>query len=188
MRDKARRWLHNSRCSDSHEDRAFIQYAEDAIQLEWHFAEPADMRANPAAAIAPGKFGWRIVGVRVTKRRSAASVTAALEEFPMHVNSALRSSLLVKVIHVLRAEEEAFPQLLFESGEGDVRRIRLCRCRDTPTHGIELPDQPGIASPRIRRGYFFDPIVPPESTYAPESWDAAFRAHSCPGKNKDAVC
>jgi hypothetical protein len=129
----------------------------------------------------------RLVEVRVFKWSAVASVAAALEEFAVHVDDVPRSCPLMKVVHILRAEEEAFPQLLFESGERDVRRIRLCRCRDTPTHGIELPDQPGIASPRIRRGYFFDPVVPPESTYAPESWDAAFRAHSCPGKNEDAV-
>ena len=27
----------------------------------------------------------------------------------------------------------------------------------------------------------------PESTHATESWNAAFRAHSCSGKNEDAV-
>jgi hypothetical protein len=26
-----------------------------------------------------------------------------------------------------------------------------------------------------------------ESTHATESWDAAFRAYSCPGENEDAV-
>ena len=44
------------------EDRAFVQSGEDAIQVERHFAEPADVRSNPTAALAPGKLGWRIVG------------------------------------------------------------------------------------------------------------------------------
>src|ERR1700722_1636347 len=77
--NKARRWLHNARCPDSHEERAFIQFVEDAIQLERHFAEPTDVRANPSAAFAPGKLGWRIVGGRVAERRSAARVATAFE-------------------------------------------------------------------------------------------------------------
>jgi hypothetical protein len=86
LRDEARGWLHHSRRSDRHEHRAFIQCAEDAIQLERHFAEPANVRANPSAALAPGKLGWRIIEISVFKRWSAATVAAALEEFPVHVD------------------------------------------------------------------------------------------------------
>jgi len=101
--DKARRWLHDSRCAHSHEDGAFVECTEDAIQFERHFAEPADVRANPSAALAPGKLGWRIVGIGVMKRRSAATVAAALEKFPVHVDDVLRPRLLMKVVHVLGA-------------------------------------------------------------------------------------
>jgi hypothetical protein len=86
VRHKTRRWLHDTRCTDSHEDRAFIEGTEDTIQIERHFAEPADVRANPAAAFAPGKLGWRIVGVGVAERRQVAPVAAALEEFAVHVD------------------------------------------------------------------------------------------------------
>jgi hypothetical protein len=89
---------------------------EDAIQLEWHFAKPTDVRANPASTLAPGKFGWRFVGVSVAERWSAASVTAALEEFAVHVDDALRPCLLVKVVHVLGTEKEAISQALLQLG------------------------------------------------------------------------
>jgi hypothetical protein len=121
--NKAGGWLHHSRCPHSHEDRAFVQCAEDAIHLEGQFAEPADMRSNPAAAVAARKLGWRIIGVCVVKGRSAAPLAAAPEEFPVHVDNALRSRLLVKVVHVLGAEEQALLQLLFELSQREVRRV-----------------------------------------------------------------
>ena len=128
MGDKARGWLDHARRAHSHEDGAFIEGMEDAIQLERHLAEPADVRANPTSAVAPGNLGWRIVGGRVVKWRSAAPVAAALEEFAVHVDDALRPCLLMKVVHVLRAEEQTIFQLLFKLSQREVCRIRLgCR-------------------------------------------------------------
>lgn len=187
MRDKAGGWLDHSRCTDSHEDRAFVQCAEDAIQLERHFAEPTDVWANPTAAFAPGKLDWRIVGVGVTKWRSAAPIATALEEFAVHMDDALRPCLLVKIVHILGAEEQTILQLLFKLSQREVRRIGLRRCRDTPTHRVELPDQPWIATPRMRRRDLLDPVVPPEAIHPTERWNPALGAYSCPGQNEEAV-
>jgi len=145
------------------------------------------VRAYPTAALAAGNLGGRLVETRVGKRSTAASVTAALEKLSVHVDDVLRTRLLVQAVHVLRADEQAVLQRVFKFGEGEVRRIRLGFRSHAPTHGIELPHQPRIASPSLGRGDLLDPIVPPESAHAPESWDAAFRAHSCPGKNEDSV-
>jgi len=95
MGAKARGWLDHARCTHSHEDGAFVYCAEDAIQFERHFAEPADVRANPSSALAAGKLRWRIVGIRVMKRCSAACVTAAFEKLAVHVDDANRPCLLV---------------------------------------------------------------------------------------------
>jgi len=46
--------LDHTRCADSHEDRTFAQCADDAIQFERHFAEPADVWSNATSAVAPG--------------------------------------------------------------------------------------------------------------------------------------
>jgi hypothetical protein len=68
-----------------------------------------------------------------------------------------------------------------------VRLIRLgCRSHP-PSHGVELPHQQGIAVPSFGRGDLLDPVVPPESTHATESWDAAFRAHSCSRENEHSI-
>jgi hypothetical protein len=107
LSDKAGGWLHHARCADSHEDRAFAQCAEDAIQLERRFAEPADVRSNATSAVAPGKLGWKIVGGRVVKWRSGASIAAAFKQFAVHVDDAHRPCLLVQVVYVLGAEEQA---------------------------------------------------------------------------------
>ena len=93
----------------------------------------------------------------------------------------------MKVVYVLGADEEAILQDVFKFREGEVGGIRLSRRRHAPTHGIKLPHQPGIAVPSLGRSDLLDPVVPPKSAHATESGNAAFRAHPCPGKNKDAV-
>ncbi len=187
LSDKARRWLHNSRRAHSHQDRAFVQCFVDSIQLKRDFAEPANVRANPSAAVATRKLGWESIGVCVAERRSVAGVAAALEKLAVHVDDALRSCLLVQVVNILGADEKAVLQQVFKLGEGEVCRIRFDGRSHTPPHGIELPHQPGIAVPSFGRSDLFDPVVPPKSTHATESWDAAFGAHSCPGENEDAI-
>jgi hypothetical protein len=85
---EARGWLDHARRAYGHEDRAFAQCAEDAIQVERHFAEPADMRSNATSALAAENLGGWFVDVGVEERRSAARVAAALEEFGVHVDDA----------------------------------------------------------------------------------------------------
>jgi hypothetical protein len=150
-------------------------------------AVPADVRANSTAAPTLGRFGWRIVEIRVVKRRAVATVATAFEEFSVHVDDSPRTRLLVKAVYVLGADKEAILQGVFKFREGEVGRIRLRCRRHAPTHGIELPHQSGIAVPSLGRCDLFDSVVPPKSTCATEGWDAAFRAYSRPGKNEDAV-
>jgi len=95
------------RRAHGYEDRAFVECAEDSIQLERHFAKPADVRSNSTSAVAAGKLGWKIVGGRVVKWCSGASIAAALKQFAVHVDDAHRPCLLVQVVHVLGAEEQA---------------------------------------------------------------------------------
>jgi hypothetical protein len=68
-----------------------------------------------------------------------------------------------------------------------VCRIRFGCRSNPPTHGIELPHQPGIATPRIRRGYLLDPVVPPETLDATERRYPALGAYTCPGEDEDFI-
>jgi hypothetical protein len=97
-----------------------------------------------------------------------------------------RADILVSACN-LAQKEEASPQLLFELSQREVCRVGLRRRSNAPTHRVELPDQPGVATPRVRRGDFLDPIVPPHPARATERRNAALRAHSCSGKNEDSV-
>jgi hypothetical protein len=92
----------------------FVQSAEDAIQVERHFAEPADVRSNATSAFAPGHFGWRIVEICIVKWSAAATVATALEKLSVHVDNFPRTRLLVKIVHVLSADEEAVLQAVFK--------------------------------------------------------------------------
>jgi len=157
------------------------------MQFERDFAKPADVRANPAAALAAGDFGWWLVEIRVVKRRAAASAATALEQLSVHVNDVSRACLLVKVVHVLGAGEKALLQRVFKFRQGEVSWIRFGCRSNTPTHGIELPHQSRITVPSFGRSDLLDPVISPEATHTTESWNAAFRTYSCSGKNKDAV-
>jgi hypothetical protein len=96
----------------------------------------ADVEAFPTAAFAPGQFGWQIVAILAVKWRAG---------------NFLGTRLLVKVVHVLGTTEEAILEAVFKFGEGEVSRIRFGRRSHAPTHGIELPHQPGIAMPSLGR-------------------------------------
>ena len=111
----------------------------------------------------------------------------ALEKLSVHVDNSPRTRLLVKAVNILGADEEAILQGVFNFREGEVRTVRFGRRSHTPPHRVELPHQPGIAMPSLGRSDLLDPVVPPIPTHATESCDAAFRAYSCSGENKDAV-
>ena len=87
VRNEAGSGFHYARGSDSHKSRTFIQCGENPVQFERHFAKPADVRANPSAALAPGNLGRRLVNIPVLEGWSAASIAAALEQFPVHVDN-----------------------------------------------------------------------------------------------------
>jgi hypothetical protein len=86
MGNKAGSRLDHARRSHGYENSAGFQCLINSIQFERHFAEPANVRANPTAASATGDFGWRFVEICVVKWRAAASVATVLEKFPVHVD------------------------------------------------------------------------------------------------------
>jgi len=66
-------------------------------------------------------------------------------------------------------------------------RVGRCRRRDTPTHRVELPDQPGIALPSYGRSDLLDPVVAPQPADATERRYPALGANPRSGKNEEAV-
>jgi hypothetical protein len=105
----------------------------------------------------------------------------------VHVDDALRPGLLVEIVHILCTEEQAISQSLLKTGERDVRRVGFRRRRDAASHGVELPDQPGIAMPRMRRSNLFDSVVAPQSADASEGRYPALGAYACPGEDEDPI-
>jgi hypothetical protein len=142
---------------------------------------------DPTAAFAPGYLGWRLVEIRVVKRRAAESITTALEEFSVHVDDVSRPRLLVKAVHVLRADEKTVLQRVLKFGDGKVCWVRLGRRSYSPPHGIELPHHPRIAVPSFGRCDLFESVTSPKTTHTTKSRNAAFGAHSGSSENEDAV-
>jgi len=124
LSNKAGSGMDLTRSSYGHKESASIECAIDSIQFKRHFAEPADVRANLAAAFTPANIGRRLVEIRVVKRRAAASVAAALEKLSVHVDNFSRTCLLVQAVHVLGAGEKALLQGVFKFRKGEVRWIR----------------------------------------------------------------
>src|SRR5215469_8590120 len=77
MSRKAGSGLDTAGSADGQEERGLIEGRENAFEVEWGFAKPADVRANSAAAGAERKLGWRFVELRVLERRTGAGVAAA---------------------------------------------------------------------------------------------------------------
>jgi len=71
-----------------------------------------------------------------------------------------RPGLLVQIVYILGAEGQSIFHPLLQVCERDVSRVWL-GFSSKPPPGVELPDQPGIASPSMRGGDFLDPVVPP---------------------------
>jgi hypothetical protein len=120
---EVRRRLYHPRCSDSHEERTFFESTEDSIQIKRHFAKPANMRTYPAAAFAAGKVACGVIDTCIVKWRSSARIAAALKKLAVHVDDILRTCLLVQVVYILRAEEEAISQLFPQIREREVSRV-----------------------------------------------------------------
>ena len=77
------------------------------------------MRSQPRSARAVANFGQALVDPAILYRRAAALIFASsLRQLSMHMDQAYGAGTLVQVIHVLRAQKKSFPELLFESSEG----------------------------------------------------------------------
>lgn len=172
VRDETGGRFHDTGRSHRGEKGAAIQLRKDAVQIVRYFPKPADVRTDSAPAFAARYLRRRLVPGVIGEWRSPAGVTAALEKLAVHVKNAARSGLFVQVVHVLRAEEQAVREFALQIGEREMRGIRLGG-GNTPAHGIEIPDQPRIASPGMRRSYLFDAIVSPKSTRPAKGWDSA---------------
>ncbi len=157
------------------------------VEVEGHFAEPADVRANPAAAFAAWNFGGRVVGAGVVKGRQAAGIATALEQLAVHVDDAGRAAPLVEIIDVLRAEKQAVLQIGFELGERAMAGIRFGGRSGAAAHGVELPHQSRVAAKGFGRPDFLDAVGPPQAARATERRNAAFGADARAGEDEDAV-
>jgi hypothetical protein len=180
-------WLDGAGCADGEENAALVESGEDLVEMEWGFAEPADVGTDFSAAGTMRNFGVGFVEVSVFERRPRTGVAAALEEFSVHVEDTAGAGLLVEIVDILRAEKETILERVFQSGQSEVGRIRLGRGGDAAAHGIKIPDEARVAAPGVGRGDLFEAIVAPEAVGIAESGDAAFRADSGTSENEDAI-
>src|SRR5437879_3625473 len=125
--------------------------------------------------------------MRVKKRSTGATVATALEKLSVHVDDVDRTRLLVQVVHVLSAQQEVTSEILLQLCKREVRRVRLGCRSNPPTHGVELPDEPGIASPSLGRSNLLYTVIPPQPAHATEGRNPTFGANPCSGEDEHAV-
>ena len=172
---------------DGQEERRFIESGEDAIEVERGFSKPADVRANFASAGAERKFAWGFVELYVFERQAGAGVAAALEEFAVHVNYALGTSLLMEIVDVLRAQEQATGEGILESSESEMGGIGLCGGGCAAAHGVKVPYQARVAAPGVGRGDLFEAVVAPQPSGIAKRGDPTFGAYTGAGKNENTI-
>lgn len=176
-----------ARSADGEKYSAAIECGKNALQVVGNFAEPADVRTNFSAAGTTRKFRSRFVEGSVFERWARARLTAALEEFAVHVVDALGAGFFVKVIDILRAEEKTIGEGALESGKGEMSGIWFCGCCGLAAHGIEMPDEMGIAVPGFGCGNIFDAVVVPETARIAKGGEAAFSADAGAGENEEVI-
>src|SRR3954451_1264465 len=92
------RGVNGARASDGHEHVARRQRLDDAIHLERHLAEPADVRSNAPAAWAARDAGRIHVFAGILERSGVVALATAFEELAVHVHDAARTGTLVQGI------------------------------------------------------------------------------------------
>ena len=95
--------------------------------------------------------------------------------------------MLVQIVNVLRAQEKAIGESPFELGQSKMSRVWFGFGSNTTAHRVELPYEPGIAMPRLRRSNFFYAVISPEPVASTESRNSALRADSRAGQNENAL-
>ena len=100
-----------------------------------------------------------MIDIRVVEGQLTA-FAPALEQLAMHVERT-RSSLLVQIVDVLRAEKETRAQSALQGCQHSMPWVGLGGRCDRPAHGIEVPHELRISLPCIWRGDLFDTVIPP---------------------------
>ena len=172
--------------ADRQEDRASVEGSINLIEIVGNFTEPANVGANLRAAFATRNGGGWLVELRVIEGRTGAGFAARFEKFAVHVKHTGRAGELVEIVDVLGAEEEPVESVL-ECGDGLVGRIGLGVGGVAAAHGVEVPDELGIAAPGGGRGDIFEAVVAPEAIGVAEGGDAAFGGDASAGEQEEAV-
>jgi hypothetical protein len=143
------------------------------------------VRPNAATTLALRQFIF--VRKRVIERNPRTGIAPRLEQLAMHVRQSPRTGFLVKVVDVLRAEEEAVTQLALEFSESHVRRVWLAGQRAGAAHGIELPDQLRVAGPSLRRGNVLETPSLPQPIRIAKGRDATLGADTGAGEDEETI-
>jgi hypothetical protein len=105
----------------------------------------------------------------------------------MHMDDALRSTLLMQRIDILRAQEEPVRQAALQFRQREVGWVRLDRFVPLSPFRIELPHQSRIGGKRLGCRDIFDPVATPNTVYPTKSGQAALGANSRAGQHEQVI-
>ena len=100
----------------------------------------------------------------------------------MHVEHALAAGPLVKVVYVLRHEQELVAQTFFKLGERKVRRVGLVFGQALAQEVVEVHHALGVAAERSGRADVLDVLVFPHPVVPAERAESGLGADSGTGQ------
>jgi len=173
--------------TDGKEDGAMVEGGVNLVEIIRDFTEPANVGTNLRAAVTARNGGGRLVELRVIKGRTGTGFAAGFEKFAVHVDGTRRAGQLMEIVDILRAEEEPVRESVLEGGDGLVGGIGLGVNRFAAAHGVEVPDEFGIAAPGGGSGDVFETVVAPEAIRVAEGRDAALGGDAGAGEEEEAI-
>src|SRR5215831_17728493 len=146
------------------------------------------MRANHRPTCpASRNFSLRSIGTYVIEwsRTTPFARAPRLHDASMHVHDALRTSLFVQRINVLRTKKEAVAENALQFGESEMCRIRPYGLVPLPPLRVKLPHQRRVSRERFRSCNILYAVATPQAICAAESGQPAFRAHAGSCQNEE---
>ena len=177
-----------ARGADGEEQIALLQRPGDAGQLQRHFPEPDDVRAQIArlAAAAADRIETQILA---NIEHQAADLAVHFQQFPVQVNQIAAAHPFVEIVHVLRHDQHLSRKAVFQPGQSTVCRVGayVLLQQLAAARVVELVHELGVAGEALRGGHILDAVVFPQAITGAECLDAGFGGNAGAGKYHNGV-
>jgi hypothetical protein len=154
-----------ARRADRDEQVGDHQRAVDPLHLVRHLAEPDDVRAQLAGGAAR-RTGGAVAEILLPADTLVAGEAPSGLELAVHVEDAASARALVKVVDILRDDQQLARPFSIKPSQRQVRRVRLHFLQPRPPRVVETLHERGIAREPFRSRHVLDAVVLPQPSEA----------------------